>query len=246
LRKLILVVFLGAVGLGFVASPVVTNAQELPAIVLDGRIVDAISQVPVSGVVARVGPRLATVSNKEGHFSLTLPPSKTYALQLERLGYSTLTLLVAQSDIEMGLTVSLHPIPMELERLEVSIRDQFQRRRHLSAREVSVIDAAAIAEKGGVGVELLQRHIPLTRGCFDESGDLCFGNSWNKTLITLCIDDQPAFEGTSELERLRSSALHSIELFDSGRHVRVYTRRFIREVLSGRQRLRPLDWCVAG
>ncbi|NCG32750.1 MAG: hypothetical protein GWP44_07690 [Proteobacteria bacterium] len=55
------------------------------------------------------------------------------------------------------------------------------------------------------------------------------------------IDDQPAYLGTSDIERYEPWELHSIEVFDFG-HVRVHTREYMQDVLQGKKSLRPKSW----
>ena len=57
------------------------------------------------------------------------------------------------------------------------------------------------------------------------------------------IDDQPAYLGTSDIERYEPWELHSIEVFDFG-HVRVHTREYMQDVLQGKKSLRPKSWCL--
>jgi len=224
--------------------PIAISAQEAPTVTVEGQVVDSVTRAPVEGAVVRLNARTAAVTNQMGQFSLTLPFAAVYALQVDQFGYATSHLLARPPQPGDRLMVYLRSNPIELEGFRVTVQSQFERRRFLSARHVTVIDAATMAEKGGVGVELLRRILPLTRGCYDEQGRLCFGSPFRKTVVSICIDDQPAYGGTSDMDRFEPWELHSIELFDSGRHVRVYTRDFMRDVLAGRTRLRPLSWCL--
>ena len=79
---------------------------------------------------------------------------------------------------------------------------------------------------------------------FLESGDLCFlGIGGSKQMVSICFDELRAYGGVGDLDRMSPWDIHSIELFDRGRHVRIYTREFVARLLAEGRRLRPLNWC---
>ncbi|MCH8145615.1 MAG: hypothetical protein IIA55_12940 [Gemmatimonadetes bacterium] len=184
------------------------------------------------------------VADNEGRFSLEVEAIGVYVLRVEQLGYEdSQAVLPSTAPIEFT-TISIQPKPIELQGLEVSVASQFEQRRTASAREVRVLDQVAIAELGGYGRETLKRAIPLTRLCFLESGDLCFlGIGGSKQMVSICFDELRAYGGVGDLDRMSPWDIHSIELFDRGRHVRIYTREFVARLLAEGRRLRPLNWC---
>jgi iron complex outermembrane receptor protein len=85
-----------------------------------GRVLDAVSQGPVSGADIRAG-ELVTTSGPDGGFSLGSVPPGRVELRVRRIGYAPLRLVVDLAPgLERSVTVSLDPLPVRLDSLTVN------------------------------------------------------------------------------------------------------------------------------
>ena len=221
------------------------QAQVATTVTVAGRIIDSSTRAPVRGAVVRhLASNTAAVADSAGMFTLEVEPTGAYVIRVEQLGYEdSQAVLPSTAPIEVT-TIAIRPKPLELEGLEVNVVSQFERRRISSARPVTVLDQVKIAELGGYGRETLVRAIPLTRLCYLPDGALCFlGKGGSKDRVSICIDELPAYRGVSDLDLLEPADIHSIELFNWGRHVRIYTRVFMADLLAKGKKLKPLNWC---
>lgn len=215
-----------------------------PAVSIRGVVIDSETGRPVPGAVVRnVSSSAATVADDTGAFTLRLEPAGAYVLRVEQLGYkSSQAVLPSTAPIELS-RISIQPKPLELEGLRVTVAGQLERRRIRSAEPVEVVNAVKLTQLGGHGRELFQRILPLTRLCLDESGELCIERRSGGGVVQICIDEVPAYGGADELERLKPWEIHSVEVYERGLKIRVYTRRFMAGLLAGERELKPLGWC---
>lgn len=111
-----------------------------------GRVVDALSQVPLTAVRVRVTDRdIVAVTNDEGRFTLAGLPAGPVTIAAERIGYQrtvrTVT-VVAGQPVEVDF--ALPPVTLSLDRVVVTATGAERRREVGNA--VATIDAAEVQE----------------------------------------------------------------------------------------------------
>lgn len=101
--------------------PAVATAQE--GALVQGAVTDATSRRRVVGVTVSFGEGLTAVTDGRGRFEIKNLPTGTYHVRLSRIGYrlKTFDLPLGERDAKdaIFLDVSLEPLPVELEPLEV-------------------------------------------------------------------------------------------------------------------------------
>lgn len=109
---------------GLVAAlvvPLLVSASEAraqqPKATVAGSVADATSRRGLEGVTISVGDGLTGVSRSRGQFEIKHVPVGTHQVRVSRIGYraKTFEVPVAADDRTIYLTVSLEPLPVELD-----------------------------------------------------------------------------------------------------------------------------------
>ena len=231
----------GALGLALLlAMPLA--AQR--AIEVSGRVLDGTTGEPIPDAVVRLadnGP--LAVSDSAGQFVLRGVTPGSHPWQISRIGYATWNEEVEAAE-EDEFTIRLLPQPEVLEGLVV-VADRFRDRRASSGMSSQVIDRAEMVRAAAGDLHgFLQTRlgVPLMACGGEDREENCAMLRGRRLKITVYIDEERASGGLSQLRGLSPADVHSVELYDGGVMVRVYTEDFIRQVARGRATLLALPY----
>lgn len=99
------------------ATPDAGARAQQPRATVSASVTDATSRRPIDGVRVTLADGLTGVSRGRGRFEIKHVPVGTYQVRVARIGYraKTFEVPVAADDRTIYLTVSLEPLPVELE-----------------------------------------------------------------------------------------------------------------------------------
>lgn len=229
------------------AAPPGLRAQE-PAEAIDaatGVVVDAATGAPIAfALVKAPAPDLTVATDAEGRFSLAGLGVGPVSLEVSHLGYADAVVEWAGQGAA-PLRVALMPNPIELQGLKV-MTSRFAHRRNAVPISVSVLSGEAVATYSGNALELLQSRAPVMittcAGSAENWAQWCVLSRGQRLAPRVYVDEFRAFEGLYALSFIDARALHSIEVFAQGRHVRAYTRAFMERMANRPEALIPLSW----
>ena len=228
------------------ATPVLCAQAPPPdstrAFTFRGNVRDYVTEGPIPGaVVAFAELNRSVVTDANGYFELTgLMPGR-YTIVTEGLGYETNR---EPSDIPFGaiMVVRLNPLPIELPGVEVNVERLLRRIevRRLATPMSStafaneILEATVdndVAEFVGerTSLEIMQ----------DNFGQPLVRFRGRITRLRVCLDEVPVDAGF--LQNLQPQQLSRIEVFESLRMVRMYTKRFIDEAAERGFELLPIN-----
>ncbi len=97
--------------------PIAGARAQRPRATVSGSVTDATSQRPIDGVTVSFADGLTGVSRGRGRFEIKHVPVGTYQVRVARIGCraKTFEVPVAAADRTIYLSVSLEPLPVELE-----------------------------------------------------------------------------------------------------------------------------------
>jgi hypothetical protein len=208
-----------------------------------GRVLDEVTRTPVAGAfVGRSYSDSGVLTDSLGLFTLELLSDFSYPITVENLGYRTLDVVLSPTAPEEFTTILISPDPIAIQGLRVLV-DRFARRRRTYAGPVRAIDQDRLLnEPSQSAFELLRRSIPFGRPCRTSFEELCTVRRGREQVVTVCIDERPAFAGARELELFDVKELYLVELYGWGSQVRVYSRWYVDRLLSEGRTLRPLSF----
>jgi hypothetical protein len=229
---------LSAAALAAFATAPAAAQQGSGGATLVGTVVDARSGQAIAGAMVDASPGLGrTATDAEGRFQLRLRGGSVM-IHVTQLGYRTQQQLITlQGEAPAPLTFSLEPEPVVLERLDV-VLDRFAARRQRVAMSTRVLDRAELAGFGGHDMAQAIRDAAVPVVPCNRSGSQCVYSRGQVVAPAVYVDDRPALGGLAELATYSPSDMHHVEIFGSGRMIRVYTMRYVDAVARGRQRLR--------
>lgn len=140
--------------------PIIASAEE---ITLRGTILSAVDREPLEGAsIAISSLTTGTVSDAEGHFSLTLEAGKSYRLQVSFVGYRTETLRIKPEQYRSTpLIISLSPEEDTLQELVVEQKSEARQLR-TQAMPVSILSAREISGKASSVEGILSKTVGIT------------------------------------------------------------------------------------
>lgn len=202
-----------------------------------------------SVLIVLPGLRVTAYTDTAGAFTLANVPEGTHQWAVIRLGYVPLN---QEMEVRDGdhFNIGVMPRPVELEGLTVTgdLADRLLlRRRRAAGRSVRRIEAAELASPGAATAAQLVRSRGFITACPAQTAlstlaTECVLSRGRYQPVTVFIDEDRAMGGLTQLSAYLSMELHSVELWDHGTVVRVYTRAFISRLAQGRARLRPTGW----
>ncbi len=236
------------------ASPL--SAQV--AVVIHGRVEDAISREPVVGV--RFFPAdssLTVYSGYQGTFYIPVPAEGPIAIRAERFGYVS-----QQFDLEGDASrisiLLLEPSPIELEGITVAdeaaltvlVKD-LERRRNAYPYAMSAFDRARLERFAPMGsvLDFVSTRKPWIIPCDRDLSQMCvrgrsptFRNPNPQNGVLVCVDGVRSFSPFAELDNLPIQSVALVELYGSrGDEVRVYTVQWMLwRARTGRTSIVPL------
>lgn len=236
-----LLVFLVVIEAG---SLVGQEAEAIPEKVrLYGRILDAASGAPVFAATVRTqGAGTAYLTDTLGLFVLEVEAADEYVLTASQLGYRNALVTLPATAPREFTTLLLEPDPIELEGLQIVV-DRFERRRRLYVGNVRVLNEAQLQQAPALSAwDVVQLNVPSVQQCNDDALAICALRRGRLQRIAVCIDEERAWGGATDLERYFASDLYAVEVLDMGREVRVYTREFMADLIESGRNLTPLAW----
>lgn len=222
----------------------IAHAQDqLQRVLLRGTVHDQDTFSPVSGVLVEVpGLDVATTTDSLGNFFLDLPSAPGYVLYVEQLGYASGRVPVFADDFHLPVFISIAPDPVMLEGLKVVV-DRFGTRRRSSISAVRTIDLEDLAMWVGRDMfTVLRARIAFLRRCPRDPFQYCVSSRGRTNRVRVCIDEMPALGGVDQLAAYPPSHFHLIEVYDRGRSIRAYSRRFVNKLTRNPRRLLPLSF----
>ncbi len=221
---------------GLLASPWAVGAQASEATrQLVGQVVDSMSRRPIPGArVEAIDLGHATVTDSAGRFVLTVPAQDPFRIQLEQLGFRTRIVNVAGASPEPPWVLTMTPDPRIIQGLDIVVAEQGlrrvvreqERRQRAYTGSVLVIPRERLARSAAASTrDELKSYIPGARDCgIDAIGNLCVGSRRERP-IKVCIDDVRAAGGAADLRAYDPHEVYSVEVYDRGSLVLVYTIR---------------------
>lgn len=216
-----------------------------------GEIVDATSGKALADAwISVADSRRAVTSGDDGAFALSSVPAGTYTLRIDAFGYEKVEtqVTIGGGDVALG-RVELTPDPVLLESVAVTL-DRFKARRLGTGQDVRSVERQDLRFSNfPTALAFVVQRFALTPAseprCFDrvssaEAAGGCFLIRGQATRPELWIDERPAPGGMEELIAYHPSELHAVELYSSGRMIRVYTTGFMRIAARSSYRPRPL------
>ncbi len=207
---------------------------DRPYISLVGYLVDFQSGRPISGALATADELdRATTTDARGYFRLRVPDGGRVELRFEQLGYRTTSAVLASASARDTLSVAMSPDPIALQGVEVSVAQQglqsarakLETRRRAYVGSVVLLDRARLARSAAASArDDVQAAVPALRPCnVDAVGNLCIGRRPPR----VCIDGVRALGGPADLRAYSSDEIDSIELYNRGSLIVVYTRSYM-------------------
>ncbi len=210
---------------------------------LTGRVVDAKTLQPIHG--AFVGLQFegsGVLTDRQGHFRISVDVMPSYVLEIENLGYEKSEFLVVDS-IRGDVVIRLEANPVQLAEIRIMV-DRFGARRNATARSVRAFDRGDLL--GSPSMNMLdylrgRTGRPL-RECpyLSAFGRVCVMSRGRLHPVQIFLDEMPVFGGVDELRSFRPHELFMVEVYDSGRHLRLYSTQFMERLATSGLRLNPV------
>lgn len=209
-------------------APAAAMAQE--GALVQGMVTDATSRRKVDHVTVWFAAGLAALTDSRGRFEIKNVRAGTYHVRLSRIGYrvKTFDLPLAERDVKdaIFLDVSLEPLPVELEPLEVRadtstivaygrLADFYRRRRMgLGGRFFTRED---IERRNPFYVSDLLRTVPGAWIRYDQWGDLYISFRGGRCVPTLWMDGARVPYGFGGVDGwVMPQDVEAMEVYNSG------------------------------
>jgi len=218
------------------------SAQTSPDTPIDvrGTVVNQESGKPVAGaVVSLTQEPTGVLSDNHGKFTLEKVTPGKVSISAEKLGYETLTWQGTLNPDTGPLTLKLPPKDSLLNALNTET-SRFARRRRSAPVPVQYFGHTDMESTSQPNVmDFVNTHAGVsTIGCPGLLGsDQCYLVEGMVVLPIVYVDDAPMAGGEGYLESLSPQDVYSLEVYDNGAEIRVYTPRFM--VQAARTDYRP-------
>lgn len=218
------------------------QSQERERISVSGTIVDAADGQPLANVSVRLAHlNIGTLTDRNGRFDLHRIAPGEHDLEVHLLGYRRLVHRLTLEDGMQPLRLQMHVDPILMEGVIITT-DRLESRRRGSGWSSRVIDAErlrfaatgdlthAVAQVAGLRItECTGRYIGMS----------CIVVRGQPMLPTVYIDEARVHY-LDMINLYHPDEIHAVEVFGGGRHVRVYTTRYIERLARSGQRLQPI------
>lgn len=245
------------VGVGFVAAITTTGslAQDTGQIWVTGSVVDGSSGAPLVGArVFALDEGIGVLTGDSGTFRLALSPLPEVRLRIDQLGYAEKLLIVPDSELAEPLTIRLDVNPLVLEGLDVVVarqgvqvvRERLDRRRRAYVDGVRTIPPERMLSSAAASaLDFIRGFLPPTLPC-DRGGfeAYCLQRRGRRVSIKVCIDERRPPGGVQDLVAYNPEDLDSVEIYDGGRLILVYTRRFMERAMTRSTWIHPFPELV--
>jgi hypothetical protein len=238
------ITWLGVMGLVALAVALLTRsalAQEVEPFDLVGTVVGDAGQPLVGAFVSFAGADWGSITNEDGRFRIPDVDPGQVALEVEQLGYATLTWSGTVGPDLGPLTLQMEAQPIMLEGLNV-VTDRFQARRNAAATTVQAWDRTDLSTSMyRTAAEFVESRAGITptpcRGSVHAS--VCIWSRGRAVAPVVYVDEFPVFGGMAYLDAMQPHELYMVEVYGHGRHIRVYTERFMKR--AAKTRLQPVS-----
>lgn len=235
-------VWVGALAFAVLAVALMARSafgQEVEAFDLTGTVVGENGQALVGAFVSFPGADWGSLTNEEGRFRIPDVTPGRMELQVDQLGYATLEWAGHVGADSGPLLLRMEPRALMLEGLTV-VTDRFRNRRNATATSVRAWDRGALATSP---YETAARFVEARAGitmtpCRAAHTSTCVWSRGRVVAPSVYVDEAPVFAGMEYLDAMQPHELHMVEVYSGGRHIRVYTERFMER--AARTRLQPL------
>jgi len=217
-----------------------------------GTVVDAQSGAPLQGAFVSLDfDDTGYLTHEDGSFALPVWPRGEYTVTVELLGYADLELEVSGPETD-ALVLQLSPDPIVLEAIEVQV-DRLERRRRsvpvsvfaadrddlLKAPSMDVVDwvegrfgLVSVYCQGSTGAAWASSR---ASAMFDDIGNECVLRRGRWVKPTIYLDEMPLLGGLEMLRTYQPQDFYTVEVYDRGTHIRLYTAHFMELVAKGRR-----------
>lgn len=177
---------------------------------------------------------LVVYSDRDGRFRIRNVPVGEVEVVVRSLGYSDLrtTIEVAAAT---PVLLELEPAPLRLAAINVAA-DRLDTRRRSSPHSVRFLSGEDLLRphpRATVADVLSQRLLRIEKCPSDPATTLrCVNYRGQPTLPQVYIDEARVHDGLLELRGLPPQAVHTVEVYQGGRHIRIYTKSFMESIAS--------------
>lgn len=226
------------------ALPLAGQEPAQPSrVTLSGQVIDRSTGRPLEGAIVEVaGTHQQATTDAEGRFSFRRVRAGEHTLYAGLLGYADLEQPVRVGGGDVTVSLALAPDAVLLEGLTVKMNVLEQRRRRVAfssrafGREEIRSTAAPNVEaflrgRGGMMVSRCRR-----AGSFS---DTCVWSRGSFVPVAVYLDEMP-IGSMDHLMGLQPEEVERIEVYQQGRHVRVYTTWFMEQVARGKRWVNPV------
>jgi len=191
-----------------------------------GIIVDSVLGTPIPGAELRVrGTRIFAITDHEGRFSFRLS-ERDALVDVNMLGYESV-MLPLWTPRDTFVTVRLRPNAILLEALEVTVNRLAERRARYTGSVRAMNPEAIVYFRYNNAFEVVHRGLLPLGPCGPRSEFSCVLRGSSSLHPVVFVDEMRRVGGIDVLKDWRASEIHSIEVYDGGKSIRVYTKQFM-------------------
>ena len=209
------------------ALPFLADAEQASAQArIRAQVVDSTTGMPISAARIRLRfTRFFAVSNNDGNFEI--PASEGSILDIDRIGYDS-TSVTVPAGLKDRLVIKMGADAILLNAIEVS-GNRILDRRKAYPRRVKVLEGVNLRKLLNDNLlDAISEHlVPLVPCSSNTAERSCVSVNMNPTQVRLFVDETPYGSSLRELMDMPVEMIYSVEAYDNGRQIRVYTRKFI-------------------
>ena len=223
-----------------------SSAQDPLQVTVRGRVVDAESGTPLA--LARVLPEgieAGVFTDESGLFVLKIPSLPTFWLRVSQLGYREKLVRFSVQETSEILTIELEVDPLVLEGIDVVVarqglqvvQERMESRRKGYTGSVRTIPRERFLHSAAASsYDLIRGFLPGSFPCKKtaDGSEICARRRGKEFVAKICIDDLRAWGGAGALTHLNPEELFSVEIYDLGELILVYTRRYMERAMTRR------------
>ncbi|MFL5385874.1 MAG: carboxypeptidase regulatory-like domain-containing protein [Longimicrobiaceae bacterium] len=219
--------------------------DSAPAVLVAGRVLDALSGAPIEGAVVELRDvRRKTAADSSGAFSLRAVPAGMHHWVISRLGYAAWE---EDMEVEDGdeFTVRLLPRPEVLEGI-TAVASRLQLRRQSAGVMVRALEPGEIKLSAAPDVAALVHNrfgvsgVPCPAYGGSETERTCAWIRGELIPVGVYIDERRATGGLDDLSYYLPQEIYSVEAYYGGAVIRVITDTFAARLARGQATLMPL------
>jgi hypothetical protein len=226
----------------FLTSALTVAAQQPAKVDIHGIVVDRSSGAPIRAAAVKVvGQKWAAITDQDGRFRLQGVTPGSVRVEAEQLGYAKWSQPHEAADSAPLLRIELEPDPIMLKGIQVT-SDRMRARRNSVATSVRAYTAEQLGMSPAFDALEFLRSRTMFAPCPARLWwvSQCVMRRGAAIAPSVTVDEAPFMGGLDVLAGWPIDDLYLIEVYGSGTHIRVYTKRFARLLAMGRVRLSPV------